>query len=335
MKLYFDEAKHTYTDDLGNPYISTTTILHDYIPEFDKKYWLERKAKELGITEAVLDKQWEAINTESKERGNGTHNYLEDGIKEHSKFFEAIRYLKRREANQMVTFYDLVDINNHVKPLDIDKFIDATDNRYPGIYTVFQWLVDNGYKIYSEIGAFLPNLLLSGTVDVPAIREEDFIVLDWKTNKDGLHFDAGYYRKDKTSMPHQLTSEWVHVERYMNPPLSNLQDCKGNHYGMQLSIYAYMMEQILRRPCRAIRLGHIGSPFVLNKYGMPLADERGMYTIDPDGVEVVQWHPLTYLRNEVNRVMEDRKLKLNNNVNREYKLFPTDRVAPPTPSTLN
>ena len=35
VRLYFDEPTHHYTDSLGNDYISTTTILHTYVPTFD------------------------------------------------------------------------------------------------------------------------------------------------------------------------------------------------------------------------------------------------------------------------------------------------------------
>ena len=47
VRLYFDEPTHHYTDSLGNDYISTTTILHTYVPTFDKTYWLRKKSKEL------------------------------------------------------------------------------------------------------------------------------------------------------------------------------------------------------------------------------------------------------------------------------------------------
>lgn len=57
IRLIFHEEEHKYNDSLGNDYISTTTILHNYAPKFDKNYWLRKKSKELGISEKKLDKQ--------------------------------------------------------------------------------------------------------------------------------------------------------------------------------------------------------------------------------------------------------------------------------------
>ena len=47
VRLIFHEEGHKYNDTFGNEFISTTTLLHKYAPEFDKDYWLKKKAKEL------------------------------------------------------------------------------------------------------------------------------------------------------------------------------------------------------------------------------------------------------------------------------------------------
>lgn len=43
IRLIFNEAQHSYIDTLNNNYISTTQILHQYQPKFDKNYWLRKK----------------------------------------------------------------------------------------------------------------------------------------------------------------------------------------------------------------------------------------------------------------------------------------------------
>lgn len=80
IRLIFHEEEHKYNDSLGNDYISTTTILHNYAPKFDKNYWLRKKSKELGISEKKLEEQWSTITKEACERGTNTHNGLEDGV---------------------------------------------------------------------------------------------------------------------------------------------------------------------------------------------------------------------------------------------------------------
>lgn len=313
--LYFKEEGHKYNDTLGNSYTSVTTLIHDnYVPKFDKNYWLHKKARELGVSEKALEKQWQAIADEACARGTKTHNDLEDAIKEVSKFKNAIKYLTNINSGRVVSVADIPNFN--AKPLDIEAFKEATNNKYDEIYRVFKFYTDRGYTIYSEIGAFLIDYLISGTIDILCIRDTDFVILDWKTNRNGLQFESGYYKKDKTTKPAQLTNEWVSKDVRMLPPLGHLQDCNGNHYTMQLSMYALMVELILDIPCVGLGLCHIGSPFIKNNYGMPFRDESNQYPIDPNGEETVQWYRILYRREEAKAVLADRLIKLNaqNNV---------------------
>lgn len=307
IHLYFEESGHKYTDSNGNKYISTTTIIGQYAPKFNAKYWAHKKAKEQGVSEKEILRQWNQIKDEACKRGTNTHNSIEDVIKDVSKFQEAIKYLLQTETGRCITVADIPDLN--VKPLDVDKFKEATNNKYEEIYKVFQFYVDRGYTIYSEIGVFDPQLLISGTIDILCIRPTDFVILDWKTNRDGLKFEAGYYQKDKTTIPNQLTNLWIRTNEKMLPPLNHLDECNGSHYTMQLSIYARLVERILEIPCTKLALCHIGSPFILNKYGQPLRDVDG-YHIDETKDEIINWYRINYLRNEADAVFNDRLLSL-------------------------
>lgn len=303
--LYFKEEGHKYNDSLGNEYKSVTTIIHDnYVPKFDKKYWLHRKAIELGISEKTLAKRWQNITDEACARGTQTHNGLEDAIKEVSMFKNAIQYLTNINSGRVVSVADIPNFT--AKPLDIDKFKEATSNKYEEIYRVFDFYTKRGYTIYSEIGAYLIDYLISGTIDILCIRDTDFVILDWKTNRNGLQFESGYYKKDKTTIPNQLTDIWVPKNENMLPPLNHLPNCNGYHYTMQLSMYAKMVELILGIPCVGLGLCHIGSPFVKNNWGMPFRDEHDRYPIDPNGEETVKWYKIDYKRREAELVLADR-----------------------------
>lgn len=321
--LYFDEPTHKYTDSLGNSYISVTTMIHDnYTPKFDKKYWLRKKSRELGISSKELERQWQAITDEACSRGTATHNGIEDAIKENSMFKNAIQYLNQVESGRCIT---VADIPNLIpRPLDLDKFKEATNNKYEKIYDVFDFYINKGYTIYSEIGAFLIDYLISGTIDILCIKEDRFVILDWKTNRNGLQFEAGYFKKDKSTTPAQLTNQYIVKDEKMLPPLSHLDNCNGMHYTMQLSTYARMVELILDIPCVGLGLCHIGSPFVKNKYGMPYRDKNNKYPIDENGEETVNWYHINYLRNEVDAILRDRKTFLDSNsnkVNNQLSLF--------------
>lgn len=321
--LYFEEEGHKYTDSLGNSYKSVTTLIHNnYVPKFNKKYWLHKKARELGISEKTLEKQWQDITNEACTRGTITHNGLEDAIKDVSMFKNAIQYLTNINDGRVVTVADIP--NFKAKPLDIEKFKKATNNKYEEIYRVFKFYTDRGYIIYSEIGSFLIDYLLSGTIDILCIRPDNFVILDWKTNRNGLQFESGYFRKDKTTIPAQLTNEWVRKSEFMLPPLNNLPNCNGYHYTMQLSMYAKSVELILGIPCVGLGLCHIGSPFVLNNYGMPYRDINNQYPIDPNGEETVKWHRIDYKRKEAELVLNDRLIQVKSEIknnNKEKSLF--------------
>ena len=319
--LFFEESQHRYTDTLGREYRSVTTLIGDYYPHFDVKYWAHKKAKEQGKSEKAIRAEWDRIKNEACERGTKTHNGLEDAIKEVSKFKNAIQYLTNIRTGRVVTIADISALIP--QPLDVEEFKKATNYKYPEIYRVFDFYTNEGYTIYSEIGVFLPDYLVSGTIDIFCDRPSDFVILDWKTNRDGLKFEAGYYKKDKTTIPNQLTDEWVRKSEKMLPPLSHLDNCNGEHYTMQLSLYAIMSETILNKPCKGLGLCHIGSPWITNKYGQPFRDTDG-YHVDPNGEETVNWFRIQYRREEAKALLLDRYYKIvadNKNTNKQLSLF--------------
>lgn len=320
VRLTFKEDGHKYTDNYGNEYKSTTTLLHDYKPAFDKSYWLKKKAQELGISEARLAKQWQDITDEACARGTKTHNGLEDGIKDSSMFRKAIQYMIR-DNGEMITVADIPDINMNVKELDVKEFIDATNNKYPEIYRVFDYYTNAGYKIYSEIGAFLVDFLISGTIDVLCIRDDQFVIGDWKTNRGGLKFESGYYKKDKTQKPNQMTDRWVTTKNTLLPPVNHLPDCNGAIYNLQLSMYAFMVESILGIPNAGLWLCHIDSDFVLNEYGMPKRFPDGLYHVKKNPVEKVTLHKMKYLKQDIINILKDRRRIIQASMVRQKSLF--------------
>ena len=320
VKLIFEEEGHKYHDSLGNEYLSTTTLLHEYVPKFQRDYWLKKKARELHISVKQLEKQWQDITDEACIRGTKTHNALEDAIKINSLFKDAVRFLKR-DSGEMITIADIPDINLNIKELDVEAFKEITENKYDKIYKVFDYYKNAGYKIYSEIGAFLIDYLVSGTIDVLCIRDDQFVIGDWKTNRGGLKFESGYYKKDKSTKPSQLTDVWVSKDERLLPPLNHLQNCNGNIYNLQLSLYAYYVEYILGIPCAGLWLCHIDHDFVLNEYGQPKRFPDGLYRIKDNPIEKVTLHRMPYLKKEVNSILADRKRIISANINKQKSLF--------------
>lgn len=305
VRMIFNEEAHSYTDTFGNKYKSVTTILGQYKEDFDRSYWLRKKSKELGISEKRLAKQWDTITQEACARGTKTHNNIEDSIRETSMFKKAVSYLNRNDSD-MVTIADIPNINFHIKQLSVPDFIEHTENKYPEIYVVLQYYVNNGYKIYAEIGGFLINYLLSGTIDLLIIRDDQFVIGDWKTNRGGLIFESGYFKKDKSQNPNQMTDVWIPQNKNLLAPVNNLPSCNGSIYQLQVSLYAAMVEIILGIPNKGLWLAHIDSDFVLNEYGQPKRFPDGLYHIKKEPKEKVTIHKMKFLRNEVNLILTDR-----------------------------
>lgn len=320
IKLTFKEEGHSYTDSLGNSYLSATTLLHRYSPAFDKSYWLKKKAQELHISEKRLEQQWGTITKEACERGTKTHNGLEDGIKGSSMFKEAVKYMIK-ENGEMITVADISNIHANVKEMYLDEFIDMTEGKYPKFYEVFKYYISKGYKIYSEIGAFLIDYLLSGTIDVLLLRDDQFVIGDWKTNRGGLKFESGYYKKDKSTIPNQETDVWVSTSDTLLPPVSNLPKCNGMIYNLQLSLYAVFVEYILGIPCAGLWLGHIDSDFVLNQWGRPKRFPDGLYHVKKNPQPQCTLHKMQFLRNEIYAILADRKKEVEASIVTSKSLF--------------
>lgn len=320
VRLIFKEDGHKYTDTLGNSYKSVTTLLGTYHQPFDKNYWLLKKAKELHKSPKEIAAQWDSIRDEACDRGSLTHNGLETGIKEASMFKEAVRYLDVNTGN-MLTVADLPNINLHIEELNIKSFIELTNNKYPKIYEVLQFYINLGYKIYAEIGIFLIDFLISGTIDVLLLREDRFVIGDWKTNRGGIKFTSGYYKKDKSQKPAQETNEWIEKKSFLLPPVSNLPDCNGSIYRLQVSLYAFMVELVLGIPCAGLWIFHIDSDFELNEYGRPKRFPDGLYHIKENPQETTTFHRIEYARNEVINILKDRKKEVEADIIRQRTLF--------------
>ena len=58
--LYFNEEEHKYTYDLGNGYISVTTLIGKYTQEFKKE---EKSEKVLEVREEVVEEVPQAVPT--------------------------------------------------------------------------------------------------------------------------------------------------------------------------------------------------------------------------------------------------------------------------------
>ena len=271
-KIKFEDASHKYTDELGLTYKSVTTLIHDYVPPFDAEYWTlysavrdsghkvrpqpetrqiwvngvlctldeirNSKSLVLAYTEEEIQKRWKDITNRSLARGNETHDYLEDEIH----VFSGGKSMKIEkvigESLNSEFKYKVVNLEELAKsPLQF---------KYPSIYDTLVQCIEKGYILYAERRIYHSLYLIAGTIDVLAVKDGKFVIIDWKTNKDEIKFESGYYKKKWAVVNGQRqkvkTDQWVKKDERMLAPLDDIAECVGSHYTLQLSLYAYLCE---------------------------------------------------------------------------------------------
>jgi hypothetical protein len=303
--LYFDEEAHKYTDDLKTIYTSTTTIIGKYYEKFDKKSQDIATACERigrnpshpkyawyqGKTAKQLLEEWSDETKRACDKGTKKHNYLENAVKSSNGY---IRNANGFINGRIYTIDDIIKGHNFGR-LSVNYFIKTgIDKLYPTIFSLIKELCDAGFKIYSEIGVYDLTLQVSGLVDILLVRGNEFIILDWKTNKAPIRFDAGYFEKnlDKTLN----LNKWIPQDKYFYHPLSHLVDSIGNHYTLQLSVYDYLVETFGLK-CIGNILCHIRTI------------EKPFMADDEEEQEEVSFLDIKYLKEEAIDMLNDHRSK--------------------------
>lgn len=248
--IYFDEEHHKYTNELGFTYTSTTTVIGKYCPEKDFKKIAKicanigRNANHpkyliyKGKTDYQLLKEWGKITDDACEFGTKKHNFLEDAVKLSTSYKKNARgYID----GKIYTVDDIM-VNHNYGRLKITELAKTgLKDKYPDIFEILEELSKQGYYIYAEIGVYDDLYGISGLIDILCINHKTnkFIIVDWKTNKAPIRFDAGYYEKTIDGLLD--LNKWKPSVDTFKYPLTHLADSVGNHYTMQLSTYAYLV----------------------------------------------------------------------------------------------
>lgn len=214
--IYFDEENHKYFNKDKEEYISVTKLIGLYKHEFDKEYWSLYKAyekfknydkeqmKSFRISNNVLlSDSADKLLSVIPESERDEVLKLKEEIKNEWDKKNKESIEKGKKIHKAKEEHDLT--NNQAK-----KFIDSLETtRIPAGKYVEIMLYNHKYKI-------------AGTADsVMVDKHENVTIVDYKSNN-------------------QLKSTSY---KMMKPPLDSLPDCNFTHYSLQLSIYAYMLEE--------------------------------------------------------------------------------------------
>ena len=186
--------------------------------------------------------KWELAKVKGCDIGNKKHDYLETSVKESSGFYDIFgSKIKCTSNSNVATLYTIEDVLNNPDSgqLDLDYFISTgVKERYPKIFGILKAFVNSGWKVYSEVAVFHNGFLISGLIDILLITQDSFVILDWKTNKDDVRFESGYWEKDNND----ITTTYKATDDYFKYPLHTLPLSTGNKYALQLSLYAFLVE---------------------------------------------------------------------------------------------
>ncbi len=290
VQIFFNAEHHRYTDDEGNVYTSATQLIGKYTPTFPKEFWAFYRAvdQEYGMfgkprpdiplrvffkkstidegkyytieelktgivpltkSPGLINKEWDENAAQACERGNREHDYLENSV-------NAI--YDKKTVDHTLSMRELPSFKLACKDVEaLDK--SALADTHPEVLKVLKNLISKGYTIFAEKRVYTYDHKVSGMIDVIAVNaKKEFVIVDWKTNKDPLIFESGYYEKvwnaDRTEKV--KTDNWIKKDDRMYAPIQDLQKCKGTIYTLQLSLYARICE-LWGLKCKGLILCHL------------------------------------------------------------------------------
>lgn len=239
--IFFDEPSHTYRLDHpteGELCISATTFIDLFKNKFDADFWSVYTGLRL------------ALNMEKDEFSPFLRRFGYSRKKEKLKSSEdqqkTIRTIARQSGIQTdeLNMYQQIalqewKIKNEGSKQKGTKFHNYKEGevykndglKYDGVYTKIVSQVDdlsnlsnpNSVVIAPELRMYIRKYRVSGTADkVFIFPDKTFDIDDWKTN-----------------IEIKMNNPWD----TMKYPLQHLDDCNYNHYCLQVSLYAYILEQ--------------------------------------------------------------------------------------------
>lgn len=234
--ICFSEAEHIYWNENDNErYISVTTLIERYGLDFDSEFWSFYKTLEKLIPEdnwkiekksllnrRIVDKNLLSIYNINENEFNEVQQGILDEWEQTNK--EACERGTKIHSLLENTFYQ-AGKNVSLKKFEIGgKFECRKDytelDLEHGVYPEYLFYYESDDKI----------LRVAGQSDLVIKNGNEIIIADYKTNK---KIDTKSYYNQNTKSSDK-----------MKYPLNHLDECNYSHYNLQLSLYAWMLQQI-------------------------------------------------------------------------------------------
>lgn len=273
--VYFDDT-HEYrakSDDLKG--VSVTTMIHAYTTPFDATFWSSYKALEALVEPEIFGiLKPKLLQTKRFNKSILTKLDVDLDLFNSKKQEILDSYDKKRIASCEYGTKIHAQIENALygrDPNTLKKFgVGGKMPVYKGKYRL-----ELGSGVYPEFMLSYrdDDFLLCGQIDLLIANDNKLTIGDHKTSEK-IEFKSFYdkYKKSQTMMKY---------------PLNTIQDCNGQHYTLQLSTYAWMLQQL--NPNFEI-------------------ERLFIHWIDHDGKE--SFIDVPYMQQEVEKMLTDYKKKL-------------------------
>lgn len=193
--ITFDEENHKYYNEFGVEYISVTTLLNTFKKPFDTDKHAARVAEKNNTTLDAVKATWKALTVEAQEKGKAFHKAMED-------------YIKFGEIDAQYS--------------DLIKSLNKASEGF------------RANKKTAEGLLWSDDARIAGTADLVLENDDDFFILDFKTNKK-FTFMNNFGEK-------------------LLAPLDFLDYCEFTIYSLQLSMYAYMKQKLTGKHCKGLKV---------------------------------------------------------------------------------
>ena len=226
----FNEDSHTYWNDDGNKYISVTTLIDKYVQPFDSDFWSKYKALEKVLGTDMFKMEKSRLLKTKKWDDKILDSYDIDVFKFKSTQQDILDEwaIKNRTACERGT-----EIHSQMEK----KFYTGKSSyslKSYGIGGQFKYL---DKPTFTEPKMVCPEYLISvdapiflaGQIDLLIKDDNNITLFDYKSNS-SIDMKSGFNTANKKYY-------------MMKSPLNNLMDCNFFHYTLQLSTYAWMIQQ--------------------------------------------------------------------------------------------
>jgi hypothetical protein len=260
VKFIDEDDRHDYLNENDEKYISSTTIVHKYVKPFNKLFWSHWSALK------EIDKYFDSNKGKYMQRKNKPLELLLAIVPDYID-----KDVLDLTVKKILIQWDEKNAKSKIKgtKIHLEKELSALGKikeDFAGIKYQVNQKSNFNFRDFDKLSYYdlLPDgfhsELLLWNHELKIAGMSDIVIIE--TDKFGDRWiSIGDYKSN-------LKIEWENKYDKMLYPLDKYSDCNGNHYTLQLSLYAYLLELMgfKVKHLRLIWINELGDeiPYVLN-----------------------------------------------------------------------